>query len=116
MRKYLPFIISAIVGASIWSGVGWWSGRVEAWDTSVYWKIGIPIMVIAIFFVAIVWPNKPWRWGVTAAVAQTVVGLVQAFPDINLWPLSLIAIGFISLPLIVSAYLGSIVKRKIIES
>jgi len=115
MTKYHPFIISALIGAVAWLGVGEWGGIEDSWDSPLYWKVGIPAMVFSIFFVAVVWPENPWRWGLTAAAAQAVVALVGAFPHINLWPLSLVAFAFVSLPLIAAAYGGSFVKKRIIE-
>lgn len=112
MAKYLPFIVSALIGVATWVAIGYWSGIEDAWDSPLYWKVGLPVMAVSILLIAIVYPVKPWRWGVSAAAAQAAVGFVQAFPHVNLWPLSLVVFGFISLPLIGSAYLGALVRKQ----
>ncbi len=114
MKKYLPLLISAIVGVATWVGIGIWSGRAEAWDSQLYWSVGFPVMTIAVLLIAFIWPEKPWRWGITIIVAQAIVGLVQAFPHVNLWPLSLILFFILSLPLVLVAYVSSIVRKRVI--
>ena len=115
MTKYYPFIVSTLIGATSWLGIGELSGIEDAWDSTLYWKIGLPAMAVTVFFVAFFWPVKPWRWAITIVVIQAVIGLIQAFPHINLWSLSLVMFGLISLPLVVSAYVGSLVKRKVVR-
>ena len=114
MKKYLPFLISAIVGVGTWVGIGIWSGRQEAWDSQLYWNIGFPFMTIAVLLIAFVWPKEPWRWGVTVTVAQALIGLAHAFPHINLWPLSLVLFLILSLPLIIVAYISSALRKRVI--
>jgi len=112
MKKYLPLLISTAVGVTTWIGIGILSGRVEAWDSNLYWSVGFPFMTIAVLIIAYVWPIKPWRWGFTVIASQAVIGLIQAFPNINLWPLSLITFFVLSLPLILAAYISSTLRKR----
>ena len=115
MSKHLPLLISAVVGAGTWIGIGIWSDRMEAWDSPIYWSAGFPFMLIAVLLIALRWPEKPWRCGITVMVAQAFVGFIQAFPHINLWPLSLFLLLVLSLPLVLAASLGSIIRKRFIN-
>ncbi len=116
MKKYLPLLISALVGITSWLSIEIWSSKEEAWDSPLYWTIGYPIMIIAIISISYIWPEKPWRWAVTAIMAQVLVGLAQAFPHMNLWPFSLIIFFLLSLPLVLSSYAGSMIKKWVIKN
>ena len=109
--KYLPFIESACVGVGVWVGIGAWGGAREPWDGPLYWTVGFPVMASCAFLIALFAPQKPWRWGGMMMLAQAICGFAQAFPDINLWPLSLVMHFFLSLPLVAAAYFGSLVNR-----
>lgn len=115
MDKIFPLLVSAVVGAGTWIGIGVWGGRTEAWDSSLYWSVGFPFMLIAVLFIALKWPEKPWRYGIVAMVVQALVGFIQTFPNINLWPLSLFMFLILSLPLVLAASLGSIVRKRFIS-
>ena len=72
-------------------------------------------MLIAVLLIALKWPDKPWRYGIVTMVAQALVGLIQVFPNINLWPLSFFLFLILSLPLVLAASLGSIVRKRFIS-
>ena len=111
MNKYLPLLISLAVGVVTWVGVGLWSGTTEAWDSPLYWSVGFPVMAVSVVFIAFIWPDKSWRWGVAIIAAQEIVGFVQAFPQVSLWPLSLIMLSILSLPLILIAQVASSLRK-----
>ncbi len=112
MRKILPLLISAAVAAGTWMGIRIWDGRTEAWDSSLYWSVGFPFMLIAVLLIAIKWPEKPWRYGLVVMATQAFVGAIPAFPNLQIWPLSLIMFFILSLPLVVTASIGSIVRKR----
>ena len=49
MTKYYPFIVSTLVGATIWFGIGGLGGTKESWDNILYWKVGLPAMAVTVF-------------------------------------------------------------------
>ena len=116
MNKNTPLLISAVLGAVTWVGIGALSGKTEAWDSSLYWSVGFPFMSIAVLLIAVKWPEKPWRYGVVTMVVQALVGFIQAFPNINLWPLSIFLLLILSLPLVIAASLGSIIRKRFISN
>ena len=113
MHKFIPYLISSLVGAVTWLGIGAWSGRSEAWDSDLFWSVGTIAMIFAVIFISYIWPERSWRWGFTIIGAQAIVGLVQAFPHINLWPLSLVLFFIMSLPLVILATVVSAIKRRV---
>lgn len=113
MKKHLPLLLSAIAGVITWLGIGIWSGRQEAWDSQLYWFVGFPFMILAVLIISFTWPEKPLRLGFTVIAAQAIIGLIQAYPHINLWPLTLVLFAVLSLPLILAAYLSSVTRKHI---
>ena len=113
MSKFIPYLISSLVGAVTWLGIGAWSGRSEAWDSNLFWSIGTIVMMFSVIFIAYIWPERSWRWGFTIIGAQAIIGLIQAFPHINLWPLSLVLFFILSLPLVILATVVSAIKRHV---
>lgn len=109
--KYLPFIEAACVGVGVWLAISAWGGIRDAWDSPLYWTVAYPVMASSAFLISAFAPQKPWRWGGMMMLAQALCGFAQAFPDINLWPLSLVVHFVLSLPLVAAAYLGSLVNR-----
>ena len=115
MIKHLPLLISAVVGAGTWIGIGIWSNNMDAWDSPLYWSAGFPFMLIAVLLISLKWPENPGGCGMTVMVAQALVGFIQAFPHVTLWPFSLLLLLVLSLPLVLAASLGSIIKKRFIN-
>lgn len=114
MKKYLPFIEASCVGVGVWVGIGSWRGIREPWDSPEYWTVGLPVMAFCVFLIAVFAPQKPWRWAGVMMLAQAVCGFVQAFPDVSLWPLSLVMHLLLTIPLIVVSCLGALANRLVL--
>lgn len=112
MKPYLPFGAAMLAGAGVWLGIIAVFGGREAWDCTLYWSVGYPLMAIAAFSIACLAPERPWRWGLTVIGTQAICGFLRAFPGgLNLWPLSLALIVALALPLIAASYLGAFARR-----
>jgi hypothetical protein len=103
-RNFIPSIAAAILAIesfAIWaafSAVPFITGRPgirEAWDTSAYWRAGVPLLVVSVALAGFLSRDKPM-----ALAAWTVAGhflgiLLIAKPgsDLGLLPLALVFIG-----------------------
>jgi hypothetical protein len=62
--------ILAGIGFIVWTGLSVLGGATaeigsglrEAWDTTAYFYLGVPLMALAVGFAAFVRPSRPWRW------------------------------------------------------
>jgi hypothetical protein len=106
------YIVAILGGAAIWISVAAASGRREAWDSGLYFSVGIPAVCFLSMALAFFEPRRPWRWGVLPIVGQFAWMLLSQGLG-NLLPLGIIVFGVLSLPSIVAALVGaSIATRK----
>lgn len=73
------------------------TGRREAWDSSLYFVLGIPVMMVTIYFITKQSSEKFWRWPLTMALGQSLA-MSLGGGSLTLWPLALIAMTICSLP------------------
>lgn len=112
---WLAFLFSAIVGAGVWVGTSLLTGQREAWDSAYYFLYGLPLTALATGMLGFIAPIRAWRWGVVAMASQALIAMLQN-PMANLLPLGLIVFAILSLPCILTANLGALLRRKITQT
>jgi hypothetical protein len=111
----LPYIVSLVAGFAICMAIRKVSGRLEMWDSSLYFVAGIPLMCIATFVLAYIYPVRAWRWVVSMAVGQSIV-LLMVGGSLALWPLTIVALMILSLPQLAAAIVASkLARRRAVE-
>ena len=110
-RDYWLYLVAAACGAAIWIFVALASGRKEAWDSGLYFSVGIPAVCLVSTAFAFFEPNRSWRWGVLPLVGQFVWMLFSPGPG-NLLPLGVIAFAVLSVPPIVTARIGASIATR----
>jgi hypothetical protein len=108
---YAAYAASALGGLVVCLAISAATGRREAWDSSVYFTAGIPVMVVAILVISYLRPRAPWRWALSMAVGQSVA-LLLGGNSASLWPLAILATSIVSLPQFAAGYVGSWIARK----
>jgi len=66
-----------------------WPPRIkQAWDTGLYWSLGVPVMALAAGIAGYLCPPRTWSYGfsVIAGSVATMAGLTGLG---NLWPIAL---------------------------
>jgi hypothetical protein len=112
-NKYFAYAAAALAGLVICLVITIATGRREAWDTPVYFVVGIPLMCMAIFAISYLFPIRAWRWTFSMAVGQSLA-IASGGGDLSLWPLSIIAIMIVSVPQFVAGLVASkLAKRKV---
>lgn len=89
--------LAALAGFGICIWISQTTGRQEAWDASLYYTSGIPMMSLVIFLLSFFFPKQSWRWTLFMVLGQSLSGLVPG-SDWSLWPLALIFMTLFSLP------------------
>lgn len=84
-------------GALLWLATAALSGRTEAWDSPLYWAITYPLTVGLAGWLGYRAPERSWRWGLSAMLAQAIALAVTA-ADFGLLPLGLILFSVLALP------------------
>ena len=108
-------IIAGVIGAAVWFLVAGASGRREAWDSELYWSLGMPVVGLCAAVLGFLTPERPWRWGMAPLAGQAVAAFVRD-PTANLLPLGLIVFavlgGLCSIPAYIGAALGRLARRR----
>jgi hypothetical protein len=105
-NNLLPYIAAALAGLMICMAISLATGRREAWDAGAYYSVGIPIMVLLIFAIAWVFPDRPWRWTLAMAAGQSLSAFLQG-SSLSLFPIAIVFMMVISVPQFISGYLAA---------
>ncbi len=101
-----PYLMSFVAGLTINLSIAISAGRTEAWDSSIYYWLGIPLLSLTIFFISRQFAQRPWRWTISMAMGQ-VFSAVLAGADAGLGPIAMIFIIIISVPQFIAGAAGA---------
>jgi len=104
-------LIAALAGAGLWLALAAVGGRVEAWDSPLYFPVGLPLAVVAAAVLGALAPRRAWRWGGWLMAGQGTALLVSAGPG-SLLPLGLVLFALLALPCMAGALVGAWLRRR----
>lgn len=107
----LPYTAAVLAGLGICLAIAAFTNRNEAWDSGLYYSVGIPLMCLVILALAFFFPHKPWRWTLAMAAGQLASALFNG-SSLSLWPLALIFMTFVSIPQFCAGWLGAWLARR----
>lgn len=105
------YVVAIMIGVLTWGAISTISDRREAWDSSSYFSVGMPVVCAASAILGFIEPRRVWRWGVAPLAGQFLWMLFTQGPG-NLLPLGLIAFGVLSVPSIITAKIGAYVRQR----
>ena len=105
------YLIAAASGVVTWVLVSAVSRRAEAWDSGLYFSVGMPVVCIVALVLGFLEPRRAWRWGVVPLLAQFLWMLLTQGPG-NLLPLGIVVFVVLSVPSIVAARIGAFVANR----
>ena len=105
------YLIAAASGILAWVLVSAMTGRVEAWDSGLYFSVGMPVVCVVALVLGFLEPRRAWRWGVVPLLAQFLWMLLTQGLG-NLLPLGIIVFVVLSAPSIVAARIGAFVANR----
>jgi hypothetical protein len=109
--EFFPYAASFLAGLVVCLGLTIVAGGREAVDTAEYFPVGVPLMVVAIFAIAYLFPRRPWRWTVCMAAGQ-ISAMVLSGSSLSLWPLAIVAMLIYSIPQFVAGFVGALLARR----
>ena len=78
------------------------TGRDEAWDSPLYYVVGIPLMCVAIGFISYRFPRNPGRWTFFMSLGQCVAAVVMG-GGVGVLIIALLFMMVLSLPQFITA-------------
>lgn len=97
---------AALIGLLTCLGLTVFTGGDIAWDSSLYYIVGVPIMTFFAYVLGYSFPRGPWRWVVSMAVGQ-LCSVILVDDVMVLWWLTAGYVLMASIPQFVAAYVGS---------
>jgi hypothetical protein len=101
-----PRVVAGIVGLVVAVVVGLVSGRSEAWDSPLYWRLGYPAFLLAAFLIGRRHPEEVWPVALVMMAVQ-VVPMALGGSSLSLWPLALVMLCVLALPIVLAGKLGA---------
>ncbi len=103
--------LGVVTGVCLELGIHALSGRREAWDSSLYWTVGLPIAGVISAAAGFLSRGADWKWMVVIVPSQVLTMMLRSGELGNLWPLALIVGGLLSTPFVLAAFIGSRFRR-----
>ena len=110
-KDYLLVLAAALGGAAVWAAISLASGRSEAWDSGLYFSVGMPVVCLMSMAFAYFQPSRSWRWGVAPFVGQFLWMLFSQGPG-NLLPLGIAVFALFCLPAVFLARIGASIATR----
>lgn len=104
------YLANALTGLLTCLAISAFSGRPLAWDSSLYFSAGIPLMALVIYYSSYRAPRRPWRWALSMALGQALSVILAGVPLQSL-PLALLILMVLSIPQFVAGVLGARLSR-----
>ena len=102
--SWLPALVLALVGFAVWTLFSLWPWLMsagapfrirEAWDTPLFWQVGVPVMVLAQIVRAVLSDGRI-SWQPLGMLGGLLAGIALIRPsggDFGMLPLAMILIG-----------------------
>lgn len=104
-------MLSAGVGVCLELGIHFATGRREAWDSGLFWTVGLPAAAAASLALGVLARGRAWVWTLLVAPGQVLTMMVRSLEFGTLWPLTLLLSALLSAPFLFAAFVGSRFRR-----
>ena len=99
--------LSVVAGVGLELGIHMLSGRREAWDSPLYWTLGLPIVAVLSVAIGLVSERSEWLWTFLIVPSQVTTMMMRSGEIGNLWPLTVVLSSILSVPFVAAAFVGS---------
>ena len=108
-------ILAVITGVVMELGIQAASGRREAWDSPLYWTVGMPMAGAIAFALGMLARSRDWLLAFLIVPTQVTTMMVKSGEIGGLWPLAMLLAAIFSLPFVAVAFVGSLFRTKNVE-
>jgi hypothetical protein len=99
--------LSVVTGIGLELGIYMLSGRREAWDSALYWTLGLPVVAVLSVAIGLASERSDWVWTFLIVPSQVTTMMVRSGEIGYLWPLTAVLSSILSAPFVAAAFVGS---------
>ncbi len=86
----MTILLCLLTGIALELGIHALSRRREAWDSPLYWTIGLPVVAVGAAAVGFLWRDRDWLWTLVIVPNQVMTMMLRNGEISGLWPLTVI--------------------------
>jgi hypothetical protein len=104
---WTAYATAFLAGTILWSLATIAAGGREVWDAGLYWTAAYPAALLIGGGLAVLYPERPWRWPLVVMLTQMPV-MIAMGSGLGLFPLGLALLAILSLPgMAIAAIIGA---------
>jgi hypothetical protein len=107
LRTRTVICLTLVTGVALELGIHALSGRREAWDSPLYWTLGLPAAGLTAVLIGYLAQRGSWLWAAAIVPSQVTTMMVRNGDISGLWPLMMILASILGIPFVVAAFIGS---------
>lgn len=115
MKKYTVHFISILLGVGLWTVISKTTGKSEAWDSGIYFSIGVPFLFVSNLILGMISPKDSVKWGLISTFSQIIPLAIFSGEVGGLWLMGLLLFFILSLPNMLANIIGSFFNKKLIN-
>lgn len=104
-KDLYAYLVAGFAGFIVVTGVSASTGLPVAWATPVYFWFGWPVMCAAIYLIARVCPDRPWRWTLGMMLGQVFASILYGNGAVV--PVAMVYVTLLSAPQFFAGVLGA---------
>ena len=105
-------LVAVATGVVLELGIAVLTGRREAWDSGLYWTLGLPLTGMASVAIGYFARGRDWLWTCLVAPSQVMTMMVRSGELGGLWPLAVVLSSILSAPFVIAAFIGSRFRKE----
>jgi hypothetical protein len=112
MTRRTVLILAAVgTGVALELGVHMAGGRREAWDSPIYWTVGLPLAAVVSAVIGYSASGRDWLSTALIVPSQVFTMMVRSGELGGLWPLAVALSAILSAPFVAAAFVASRLAR-----
>jgi hypothetical protein len=112
LGRRTTILLSVATGMALELGIHTVSGRREAWDSPLYWTVGLPIAGVAAFVIGWLARGRDWLCTVLIVPAQVLTMILRSAEFSVIVPFIVVLSAVLSTPFVVAAFVGSLLRPR----
>jgi hypothetical protein len=105
-------VLSLLTGVALEIGVHALSGRREAWDSPLFWALGLPLAALVSGTLGYLANRRAWIWTLLIVPGQVTAMVVRSGELGGLWPLMVALSAILSAPFVFVAFVASMLRPR----
>jgi hypothetical protein len=107
LKRRAIIALCVVAGVGLELGIHVLTGRREAWDSALYWTLGLPLVAAVSVAIGLASERSDWLWTFLIVPSQVTTMMVRSGEIGSLWPLAAALSAILSAPFVAAAFVGS---------